>query len=132
VTSDLATLAPTRGDAKGPGVDTIRADLDWLRDYAGVLDRGAGAASTVLDSLRAHPLTEDAFGEVGRSLRTFESYQRAADSLLGQLGKAHEVLTAAAGELRKVVEHYTGTEDDATRELENHAARNLEDGGRGR
>jgi uncharacterized protein YukE len=100
------------------GTDAIRVDLDWLRDYAAVLDRRADEARGVLGDLKEHPLDEDAFGEVGRSLHTPQAYQRAAGSLLAQLDRAGEVLAAAATALRQAAEHYQGTDDDGARVME--------------
>jgi len=103
-------------------VDTIRVDLDWLRDYAAVLDRRADEARSVLGELRGHQLGEDAFGDVGRSLGTPQAYRRAAGSLLAQLDRAEEVLNAAAVALRQAAEHYQGTDADGARTLENRGA----------
>ena len=110
----------TAGEAKGRGVgtDAIRVDLDWLRDYAAVLDRRADEARGVLGELTAHPLQEEVFGEVGQSLRTPQAYRRAAGALLAQLERAGEVLAGAATALRQAAEHYQGTDDDGARVME--------------
>ena len=99
-------------------MDTIRVDLDWLRGYATVLDRRADEAYDILNGLRERPLDDDAFGEVGRSLRTPQAYRRAAGSLLAQLDRAEEVLASAATALRQAAEHYEGTDSDGARDLE--------------
>lgn len=106
---------------KGCGVDTVRVDVDWLGDYAAGLDRRADEAHQVLGSLREHQLEDDAFGEVGQSMGTPQSYQRAAESLLTQLARAEEVLTAAATALRQVSEHYQGTDLDGALTMEKKA-----------
>lgn len=103
-------------------MDTIKVDLDWLRDYATVLDRRADEARGVLGSLREHRVDDDLFGEVGRSLGTPRAYQAAADSLFAQLDRAEEVLTAAATALRQAAEHYEGTDVDGALTLENRGA----------
>ena len=93
-------------------METIRADLDWLRDYAAVLERHGDRVGGVKSSLTAHELADDAFGEVGQSLQTPQAYRRAAESLLGQLDRAEEVLTASATALRQAAEHYQSTDAD--------------------
>jgi uncharacterized protein YukE len=103
-------------------VDTIKVDLDWLRNYAAVLDRQADSARAVLTELREQQLDDDAFGEVGRSLRTPQAYRRATGSLFAQLGRAEEVLSAAATALRQAAEHYQGTDLDGARTLESRDA----------
>ncbi|MGH3992928.1 MAG: type VII secretion target [Pseudonocardiaceae bacterium] len=99
-------------------MDAIRVDLDWLRDYAAALDGRADEARNVLSGLKEDQLTDDAFGEVGQSLRTPQAYQRAAESLFAQLDRADEALTAAATALRQAAEHYQGTDFDGARTLE--------------
>lgn len=102
-------------------MDTVRVDTDWLGDYATALDRRADEARTVLNTLRGQQLTEETFGEVGRSMGTPQGYQRAADALLAQLARADEVLTSAATALRQVCEHYRGTDLDSARIIEKKA-----------
>ena len=102
-------------------MDTVRVNVDWLADYAAALDKHADEASGVLGSLKEHPLDDEAFGEVGQSMGTPGSYQRAADSLFTQLTRAEEVLTAAATALREVSEHYRGTDEDGAKTLEKKA-----------
>ena len=103
-------------------MDTIKVDLDWLRDYAAVLDRRADSARAVLRGLRDHQLDDDAFGEIGRSLHTPQAYRRAAGSLFAQLDRAEEVLSAAATALRQAAEHYQGTDVDGARTLDSRDA----------
>ncbi|HEY0637648.1 MAG TPA: hypothetical protein VGD67_08375 [Pseudonocardiaceae bacterium] len=93
-------------------MDQVRVNVDWLEDYAALLDRHADEAGTTLTSLRSHGLSDEAFGDVGQEMGTPRSYQRAAESLYTQLGRAEEVLSAAAAALREVSEHYQGTDLD--------------------
>jgi uncharacterized protein YukE len=90
--------------------DTIRVDLDWLRAYAAMLDRRADEARAVLGAVTEHPLDDDAFGEMGQSLRTPQAYRRATGSLVTQLNRAGEVLAAAAAALRQAAQHYEGAD----------------------
>jgi len=103
-------------------VETIRVDLDWLRWYAALLDRHAAEASAVRTGLREGQLDDDVFGEIGRTLRTPQAYRQAAGSLLVQVDRAEEVLTAAASALRQAAEQYEGTDIDGARNLEHRGA----------
>ncbi len=102
-------------------MDTVRVNVDWLADYAAALDKHSDEAHAVLGALREQPLDDEAFGDVGQSMGTPQSYQRAADSLMAQLTRAEEVLTAAATALREVSEHYQGTDLDGAKILEKKA-----------
>lgn len=102
-------------------MDTVRVDVDWLGDYAALLDGRADEVGGVLGTLRQNQLEDEAFGEVGQSMGTPQSYQRAAESLLTQLVRAEEVLTAAAAALRQVSEHYQGTDLDGAKTIEKKA-----------
>lgn len=99
-------------------MDAVRVDLDQLTDYATALDRRADEAQAILDGLRGHQLDDEAFGEVGQSLGTPQAYQRAADALFAQLGRAEQVLAAAATALRQAADHYEGTDVDGAKTLE--------------
>jgi hypothetical protein len=94
-------------------VEAVRVDVDWLRSYAKGLDNRVDEAQSAVQSLTQRPLQPEAFGELGRSLRIPEAYQRAADELLKELRQAETVLTAAAGSLREAADHYAGQDEDA-------------------
>jgi hypothetical protein len=102
-------------------VDTVRVDVDQLAEYASGLDSRADEARDVLNALRDNQLDDEAFGEVGRSMGTPESYRRAAESLFTQLARAEEVLTAASTALRQVSDHYQGTDQDGAVTIEKKA-----------
>lgn len=99
-------------------MDTVKVDTDWLRGYAGLLERRADDATATLSTLREQQLQPEAFGDAGRELGTPQAYQRAADSLFAQLTRAEEVFTAAATALRQAADHYAGTDTDGARTLE--------------
>ena len=106
-----------------PLVDVMKVDVDWLRGYAKELDKRADDAQAVLRSVTQRQLEPEAFGELGRSLRTPEAYQRAADTLHKQLQQAEKVISAAARSLRAAADHYAGHDDDAAATLRKKATR---------
>ncbi|MGW0523843.1 hypothetical protein [Crossiella sp. NPDC003009] len=91
----------------------VRVDTDWLNGYAKQVAAAGDELGRAAGSLGASPLGPEAFGELGRQLRTAESYARAAELLRGQLARAGEVLRSASGELGEVVKHYQGGESDS-------------------
>lgn len=70
------------------------------------LDHGAGV-------LRSAPLDNEAFGKLGRTVRTAEAYARAARTLQAELHRATEALTSVSEELREVAQRYRRTDEDA-------------------
>jgi hypothetical protein len=63
------------------------------------------------------PLGDEAFGELGRQVRTAEAYQRAAACLSDQLTRAVETLHAASDSLNEVVSRYQGSEHDNVKSI---------------
>lgn len=94
-------------------MDAVRVDVDWLRGYAKELDKRADEAQAVLRSLTRRQLEPEAFGGLGRSLRTPQAYRSAADTLHDQLRQAEKVIGAAARALRDAADHYAGHDEDA-------------------
>ncbi|MBP2476180.1 hypothetical protein JOF53_005052 [Crossiella equi] len=95
----------------------VRIDTDWLGGYAKQVAAAGEELRRASGALNAAPLGPEAFGELGRELRTAESYRRAADLLRGQLTRAGEALASAATELGEVIEHYRGGESDSALDL---------------
>jgi hypothetical protein len=99
-------------------VDAVRVDVDWLRGYAAELDKRTDEMQATWRALTQWQLEPRAFGELGRSLRIPEAYQRAADTLLRQLRQAEAVIDAAAHALRATADHYAGQDSDAAAALD--------------
>ncbi|GLZ30491.1 hypothetical protein Lesp02_26800 [Lentzea sp. NBRC 105346] len=91
----------------------IEIDPRWLESYADRVDHAADDLRRVRDAMKHSPLRPESFGEIGRSLGSARGYARAAELLNGQLGRACEVLAAAAKGLHDVAEHYGHHEDDS-------------------
>ncbi|MFB9430984.1 hypothetical protein [Streptoalloteichus tenebrarius] len=98
-------------------VDGVRVETDWLREYAKRVDQGAQALRRARDTVDAHPLPPEAFGELGRTVRVADAYGRAAALLRQQLDRACEVLGAAGVGLVKVAEHYEGHDSNSASTL---------------
>ncbi|MGH3863160.1 hypothetical protein [Actinokineospora sp.] len=95
----------------------IKVDPDWVSGYAKKVAENAEALGAGADVLNAAPLTAEAFGSLGRTVRIAESYGRAAEVLRGQLTRAVEALESAAHSLGQVAETYAVSEGDSVREI---------------
>ncbi|KAA2264700.1 hypothetical protein F0L68_06310 [Solihabitans fulvus] len=101
--------------ARKPGA--VRVDPDWVVGYAKKVDEAAQDIDTARKALGEAPLRAESFGELGRTLRTADSYAKAADVLRQQLARAAEVLTSAGTGLRAVAHHYGAHDEEAARAI---------------
>ncbi|GAA4443702.1 hypothetical protein GCM10023148_50750 [Actinokineospora soli] len=90
----------------------IKVDPDWIGGYAGTVATAAGELSDGAAVLDTAPLGPEAFGELGRTVRIADAYQRASTALRGQLNRGVESLTAAAESLGDVAEKYRASDED--------------------
>lgn len=90
----------------------IEVDPAWVDGYATKVRSSADDLRTAAESLNGAALGADAFGELGRTARTADSYLRAATALRGQLGQAVESLTSAAEGLNSVARRYSTDDED--------------------
>ncbi|MEU4802123.1 hypothetical protein [Actinosynnema sp. NPDC023587] len=97
----------------------IAVDARWVELYAKRVDEAAEELARARTGLRVEPVRPQSFGELGRALRSAESYGRAAALLNQQLDRACEVLTSAAHGLHAVAEHYGSQEDEAVALIKN-------------
>lgn len=102
-----------RGAVASTSAGRVSVDPRWLELYAERVDEAAGELARARAELRDAPVRPRSFGELGRTLRSAESYGRAAGLLQRQLDRACEVLTAAAAGLHEVAEHYGAQDEDA-------------------
>jgi len=93
-------------------VTRVKIDPDQVAGYAKAMVGAADQLSGSADALRDQPLTNEAFGELGRQVRTAEAYARASATLLDQLAKAVDTLHTASANLTAVVSHYSEGEQD--------------------
>ena len=99
------------------GGGRVAIDPRWLELYAQRVEEAADELTRARAELREAPMGPRSFGELGRTLRSAESYGRAAGLLNQQLDRACEVLTSAAKGLQEVAEHYGAQDEDAVATL---------------
>jgi hypothetical protein len=90
----------------------IKVDPDWIVDYAKTAAEAAGRLSDGATVLDTAPLGPEAFGELGRTVRTAEAYQRASTALRAQLDRGVEALTSAGETLRDIADKHRASDDD--------------------
>jgi hypothetical protein len=95
----------------------IKVDPDWVIDYAKKVSSAAGRLADGAAVLDTAPLGPDAFGELGRTVRVADAYQRASSALRAQLARGVEALTSAGESLEDVVGRYRTSDDDGVATL---------------
>ncbi len=90
----------------------IKVDPDWIVDYAKTVSAAAGRLSDGATVLDTAPLGPEAFGELGRTVRVADAYQRASTALRAQLTRGVEALTSAGESLEDVAGKYRTSDDD--------------------
>lgn len=90
----------------------IKFDADWVGGYAKLTAASADALDEGVRTMAADPLTEESFGQLGRTVHTTQAYARAAQQLRDQLARAVDALRSASTGLDKVAEVYRHTDDD--------------------
>lgn len=95
----------------------VKIDPDGVTSYAKNLTKSADQLDSAADALNGDTLGVEAFGELGRQVKTAEAYSRAASTLRDQLNRAVESLHAAAGSLTEVAERYVSSEEDAAQKI---------------
>lgn len=92
----------------------LKIDPGLVAGYAKSLTAGADRLGGQADTLKDTTLGNDAFGDLGRQVKTAESYLRAATTLRDQLTRAVATLHAASESLTEVAKRFqTGEEDTA-------------------
>ncbi|MBP2322502.1 hypothetical protein JOF56_002887 [Kibdelosporangium banguiense] len=95
----------------------MKIDPDGVTSYAKTMTKGADQLGSAADALKGDTLGVEAFGELGRQVRTAEAYSRAASALCDQLDRAVESLHAASDSLTEVAERYLTGERDAVQQI---------------
>ncbi|SDD47644.1 type VII secretion target [Actinokineospora iranica] len=90
----------------------IRVDPAWVSGYAKKVAEAADELAKGAEVLNTAPLSTEAFGALGRTVRTAESYGRAAEVLRAQLTRGVEALESAAVALGQVAEKYRGSDEE--------------------
>jgi ABC-type transporter Mla subunit MlaD len=95
----------------------VKIDPDAVARYAKTMAKGADRLDGSAKSLKGETLGVEAFGELGRQVRTAEAYSRAANTLRDQLARAIETLHAASDTLEKVAEQYKAGDQDTVKTI---------------
>jgi uncharacterized protein YukE len=98
-------------------VSGIEVDPERVSAYAKTTEQAATDLSGASETLSGAHLSTEAFGELGRTVRTAEAYSKASSTLLGQLSRAVEALHAASTGLDKVAESHRGADEDAAKNI---------------
>jgi hypothetical protein len=95
----------------------IEVDPDWINGYAKTLGTASDELGKSAESLGGASLGAEAFGELGRTVRTADAYQRAATTLRDQLNRAVESLRSASEGLCEVAGQHTGRDEDSAAQI---------------
>ena len=95
----------------------IEVDPGWVNDYAKTVGNASDELRRASDALHRMPLGAEAFGELGRTIRTAEAYTRAATTLRDQLTRAMESLKSASDGLRAVAAQHTTQDEDSAGQI---------------
>lgn len=95
----------------------MEVDPDRVSAYAKTTGKAATDLSGAQGKLTSTHLSSEAFGELGRTVRTSEAYSKASGTLLSQLSRAVDALHSAAEGLDKVAESHRGSDEDAAKQI---------------
>ena len=98
-------------------MSAMEVDPDRVSAYAKTTGKAATDLSGAHDKLTSTHLSGEAFGELGRSVRTSEAYSKASGTLLSQLQRAVGALHAASEGLDKVADSHRGSDEDAAKHI---------------
>jgi hypothetical protein len=106
-------VAPIVGDlTKGGLVTGIKFDAAWVGGYAKLAEGSAEALAEGVKTMAVEPLDEESFGQLGKTVKTTQAYEKAAQLLRDQLARAVDALSSASDGLEKVTAGYTDTDDE--------------------
>jgi hypothetical protein len=91
---------------RGVPVDGIKFDADWVSGYGQLAANSADELGEGVRIMETAPLTDESFGELGRTLRVTEAYASVAGTLREQLSRAVEALGSASTGLEQVTAKY--------------------------
>ena len=89
----------------------IKFDAAWVGGYAKLTAASADALDEGVRTMATEPLTEESFGQLGRTVNTTQAYSRAAQQLRDQLARAAEALGSASTGLDQVTKKYVDSDD---------------------
>jgi hypothetical protein len=92
-------------------VEGIKFDADWVGGYAQLTAQSAAELSDGVEIMATAPLTDESFGELGRTLGVTDAYASVAGTLHDQLTRAVEALQSASTGLEQVSAKYVDADD---------------------
>jgi hypothetical protein len=92
-------------------VTGIKFDADWVGGYAELTAKSAEALGEGVQTMSTDPLTDESFGQLGRTVHTTQAYSRAAGQLRDQLARAVEALKSASTGLQQVSAKYVDSDE---------------------
>jgi hypothetical protein len=92
-------------------VDGIKFDADWVGGYAQLAAQSADELSEGVEIMATAPLTDESFGELGRTVGVTDAYASVAGTLHDQLTRAVEALQSASTGLEEVTAKYADSDD---------------------
>lgn len=95
----------------------IEVDPTRVSAYAKTTGKAATDLSGAQSELTSTHLSAEAFGELGRSVRTSEAYSKASGTLLSQLKRGVDALHAAAEGLDQVADSHRNADEDAKKHI---------------
>lgn len=90
----------------------IKYDADWVGGYAKLTEASAAALEEGVRTMATDPLTDESFGQLGRTVNTTQAYASAAQRLRDQLDRAVAALRSASTGLDEVTRVYQDTDDE--------------------
>ncbi|GAB3446665.1 hypothetical protein [Actinophytocola sediminis] len=90
----------------------IKFDADWVGGYAKLTEASAAALDEGVRTMATEPLTDESFGQLGRTVHSTQAYGQAAQQLRDQLARAVEALRSASTGLGEVSKVYQDTDDE--------------------
>lgn len=89
----------------------IKFDAAWVGGYAKLASSSAEALDEAARTMATDPLSDESFGQLGRTVKTTQTYSSAAGQLRDQLARAVEALNSAATGLGQVSAKYVDSDE---------------------
>ncbi|HEX2131829.1 MAG TPA: hypothetical protein VHH15_09710 [Actinophytocola sp.] len=95
----------------------IKFDAAWVGGYAKLTAASAEALDEGTRTMATDPLTEESFGQLGRTVHSTQAYARTATHLRDQLARAVAALNSASTGLDQVTRKYVDTDEESAATL---------------
>jgi hypothetical protein len=102
-------------------VTGIKFDAEWVGGYGQLAAKSADALGEGVQTMAADPLTDESFGQLGRTLHVTESYSAVAGTLHDQLTRAVEALESASAGLEQVTKKYVDSDESTASTINRHS-----------